>query len=122
MKLKKNNSKQKLRGAYYTPSQLAKQMIKLVISDNITNVLEPSCGDGIFIDSLKELNLLNKLEKITAIEIDEVETTKVKNNYFTDSNVCVHNEDFFDFYKYTYGNEKFDLILGNPPYSLSVSY
>ena len=53
MKLKENNSAQKLRGAYYTPLPLAEMMVKLFSSDeSIKTVLEPSCGDGVFIDAL----------------------------------------------------------------------
>ncbi len=58
MRLKKDSSKQKLRGAYYTPLQLANAMVSLVISDNIKSVLEPSCGDGVFLDSLESLDIL----------------------------------------------------------------
>ena len=46
MKLKKDNSGQKLRGAYYTPLQLANAMVRLFAHENIQTVLEPSCGDG----------------------------------------------------------------------------
>ena len=62
MRLKKDSSEQKLRGAYYTPLQLANAMVGLVASHNITNVLEPSCGDGVFIDSLSSMNMLKDIE------------------------------------------------------------
>ena len=55
MRLKKNSSEQKLRGAYYTPLQIADAMVGLFASQNISTVLEPSCGDGVFLDSLKNL-------------------------------------------------------------------
>ena len=79
MKLKKDCSEQKLRGAYYTPSQLAGAMVKLFASQNISTVLEPSCGDGVFLDSLKNQKLLDKVQKLTAVEIepDEAEKTVV---------------------------------------------
>ena len=47
MRLKKDNSEQKLRGAYYTPQKLANAMVRLFASENIDTVLEPSCGDGL---------------------------------------------------------------------------
>ena len=59
MRLKKDSSEQKLRGAYYTPLQLADAMVELFASQNISTVLEPSCGDGVFLDALQNLNLLN---------------------------------------------------------------
>lgn len=116
MRLKKDSSEQKLRGAYYTPLQLANAMVGLVASHNITNVLEPSCGDGVFIDSLSSMNMLKDIESVTAVEIEADEAKKVGNNYTNNTNVHVLNEDFFDFYQRVYGKQSFDLILGNPPY------
>lgn len=116
MRLKKDSSEQKLRGAYYTPLQLANAMVGLVASHNIANVLEPSCGDGVFIDSLSSMNMLKDIESVTAVEIETDESEKVKNNYTNNTNVHVLNEDFFDFYQRVYGKQSFDLILGNPPY------
>ena len=116
MRLKKDSSEQKLRGAYYTPLQLANAMVGLVASHNITNVLEPSCGDGVFIDSLSSMNMLKDIESVTAVEIEADEAEKVRNNYTNNTNVHVLNEDFFDFYQRVYGKQSFDLILGNPPY------
>ena len=116
MRLKKDSSEQKLRGAYYTPLQLANAMVNLVASQNITNVLEPSCGDGVFLDSLASLNLINDIPNITAVEIEPDEAAKVGNNYKDKVNVHVLNEDFLGFYQRVYGKETYDLILGNPPY------
>ena len=43
MKLKKDNTKEKLRGAYYTPLILAEKMIEFFVKDkNIRSILEPS--------------------------------------------------------------------------------
>lgn len=116
MRLKKDSSEQKLRGAYYTPLQLANAMVSLVASQNITSVLEPSCGDGVFLDSLASLNLINDIPNITSVEIEPDEAAKVGNNYKDYANVHVLNEDFLDFYQRVYGKETYDLILGNPPY------
>ena len=116
MRLKKDSSAQKLRGAYYTPLQLADAIVELFASQNISTILEPSCGDGVFLDALNSLNLLNKVDKLTAVEIepDEAEKTRVRYSGFDQIEVCT--EDFFDFYNRVLGKEQFDLILGNPPY------
>lgn len=116
MRLKKDSSEQKLRGAYYTPLRLAEEMVNIVMSENITSVLEPSCGDGVFIDSLKSLNMLTSANRITAVEIESAEAKKVSDNFKQYKNVKVCNEDFFDFYSKKYGRTSYDLILGNPPY------
>lgn len=118
MKLKKNSSEQKLRGAYYTPLPLADAMVALFApnSDSIKRVLEPSCGDGVFIDSLSSSSYFDEIESITAIEIETIEAEKVRTNYEKLDSVRVLNEDFFDFYERCYKKEQYDLILGNPPY------
>lgn len=116
MRLKKNSSEQKLRGAYYTPLQLADAMVGIFASQNIATVLEPSCGDGVFLDSLKNLKLLDKVRRVTAVEIEPDEAEKVRSRYLGFSQIEVCTEDFFDYYHRVLGKESFDLILGNPPY------
>lgn len=116
MRLKKDSTEQKLRGAYYTPLQLADAMVSLFASDDITTVLEPSCGDGVFIDSLANIGLLSKVHSVQAVEIEEAEAEKVKTRHEKHSNVDVFNEDFFAFYERIQGQKTYDLILGNPPY------
>lgn len=116
MKLKENSSVQKLRGAYYTPLPLAEMMVKLFSNDNfIKTVLEPSCGDGVFINALEDTKMVNQLNKITAIEIEQDETEKLKNSFKKLKKVKILNQDFFDYYEKN-NEKKFDLILGNPPY------
>lgn len=114
MKLKADSSEQKLRGAYYTPFDLADKIIKLFNFDTIKTILEPSCGDGVFIDALANNKHLEK--NITAIEIEKPELKKVKNRYNDSKALNLINDDFFSFYKKSKNKEFFDLILGNPPY------
>lgn len=117
MRLKKDSSEQKLRGAYYTPLQLSNAMVNLCASENIHTVLEPSCGDGVFLDSLRQLNLIEQIVTIDAVENEPDEAEKVQRNYRTYQNVHVLNEDFFEFYfRMVDAQTQYDLILGNPPY------
>lgn len=116
MKLKKDSSEQKLRGAYYTPLRLANAMVSLFAPENIQTVLEPSCGDGVFLDSLGSVGLIDEVAKIQAIEIEKDEADKVAKRYKERNNVNVICEDFFDFYQERYKTSRYDLILGNPPY------
>lgn len=117
MRLKKDSSEQKLRGAYYTPLQLANVMVNLCASDNIHTVLEPSCGDGVFLDSLRQLNLIEKIGTIDAVEIEPDEAEKVQRNYRNYQNVHILNEDFFEFYsRMVDAQTQYNFILGNPPY------
>lgn len=115
MKLKENSSAQKLRGAYYTPFPLAKMMVKLFANDkSIKTILEPSCGDGVFIDAIDDI-LMKQVDNITAIEIEQEETEKLRNRLDQFKKVEILNQDFFDYYEKE-NKKKFDLILGNPPY------
>lgn len=116
MRLKKDNSEQKLRGAYYTPRKLANAVVRLFASENIDTVLEPSCGNGVFLDSLNETSLLEKISTIDAVEIETSEAKKVFDKYKSIPRVNVINQDFFDFYKEVLDKKTYDLILGNPPY------
>ena len=116
MRLKKDSSEQKLRGAYYTPLQLAKTMVGLFASQNISTVLEPSCGDGVFIDALQDQNLLYKVKELVAVEIEKDESEKVRKKYSEFKQIEVYTKDFFEYYNQVLGKKQFDLILGNPPY------
>ena len=116
MRLKKDSSEQKLRGAYYTPLQLADAMVELFASQNISTVFEPSCGDGVFLDALQNLNLLNKVDKLTAVEIEPDEAEKARDRYSEFEQIEVCTEDFFDFYNRVLVKEHYNLIFVYPPY------
>ncbi len=88
-------------GQYFTPEIIADFMIRLANIDKSSNILEPSCGKGIFIKLLYEKGYKN----VTSYELD--------NNLISDSfTKNVKNESFVS----AKVNEKFDLIIGNPPY------
>jgi adenine-specific DNA-methyltransferase len=79
-------------GQVFTPQHIVSEMLQL--RKNQGSILEPSSGDGAFLQNLDS--------KAIGIEIDQ--TRKFDNR--------VLNMDFFD-----YGIEnKFDTIIGNPPY------
>lgn len=116
MKLKENSSIRKLRGAYYTPLPLAEKMVDFFKCDkSIRTILEPSCGDGVFIDALLSVCGLDENQSVTAVEIATVETEKLSKRYEEKDNIKIINDDFFSFYKLCEG-KTYDLIVGNPPY------
>lgn len=115
MKLKEISTEQKLKGAYYTPNALAGAIVDLFCDGSYKEILEPSCGDGIFLDKLSENGLLAKAKRVVAVELDDAPASTVKNRYSGHQNVTVLNEDFFDFYKRN-DFSQYDLIIGNPPY------
>jgi len=111
MKLINEATKEKLRGGFYTPEPIVNFILKWSVNGNNNySILEPSCGNGIFLKQIEE----NKFEydKITAIEIEPEEAKKVKQIKL--KNMKVLNVDFFSFCNKTI--ERFDLVIGNPPY------
>lgn len=77
MNFKENESAQKLRGGYYTPGDLADFIAKWTCRHDTREVLEPSCGDGQFLDSLAKAGLTTQ-GAITAFELDSAEAEKAK--------------------------------------------
>ena len=112
MELIKEASKEKLRGGFYTPEPIASFILKWAFNGNNkqSDILEPSCGDGVFLKGIKEGGF--KYNSVTAIELDEVEAEKSKM-------IALHKADIIntDFHDYCINTQKrFDLIIGNPPY------
>lgn len=95
-------------GIYFTPPNTVKRNIELLqpYLDNITTVLEPSCGSGEYITQLKTNNNL----EITGVEMNEKIFESIHS--LEDTNLRLINSDFLgmDF------SESYDLIIGNPPY------
>jgi len=117
MQLKEHSSNRKLRGAYYTPNALAKEIVSLLDFTDTLSILEPGCGDGVFIDALlSERSRLPRNASVTAVEIDDEEAKKVSRKNTPALSVNVLNEDFLEFYNREYEKSLFDLIIGNPPY------
>ncbi|WP_188455456.1 class I SAM-dependent methyltransferase [Virgibacillus oceani] len=113
MKLKDNATPEKIRGAYYTPSDLAQFLVEWGFNKNVETVLEPSCGDGVFLESLKGLD---KNFSCIGVELFESEAEKAKQAVVNDERFKVINNDFYDEYEKHLTQAGFDLIVGNPPY------
>ena len=66
MRLIENATSEKLRGGFYTPKSISSFILKWAINGATGfDILEPSCGDGIFLEQLKENK--HKYNTITAI-------------------------------------------------------
>ena len=115
MKLLEKNTAQKLRGGYYTPIEMTDFITEWAFSDNKKKtVLEPSCGDGAFLESLQ--HHIKHIKKCTAVELIEDEAEKARQKTSTYPNIDIINNDFFDEFENELKHNKYDLILGNPPY------
>jgi adenine-specific DNA-methyltransferase len=111
MKLITEATSEKLRGGFYTPEPIAQFILRWGINgSNDLDILEPSCGDGVFLEQLKKLR--SEYKSITAIEFDEVEAQKASRIELENKQII--NDDFHAYCNNT--SRRFDLIVGNPPY------
>lgn len=111
MKLISETTQEKLRGGFYTPNSIASFILKWGFNGNTHDaVLEPSCGDGVFLEEIGKNGY--QYENVTAVEIDSIEADKAKLVSLPRSKIVV--SDFHEFC--LQNNLKFDLVIGNPPY------
>ena len=115
------------RGAYYTPKAISDFIVDWGLrgSNNPSNILEPSCGDGAFLRSLSEsLDATeNNVKKILAIELNRDEAKKARKvvKPFKKIHQITSNIVTSEYFTYMSASSKrskrkFDLIIGNPPY------
>lgn len=87
-------------GQYFTPDIVADFMVDLATVNHDAEILEPCCGEGVFLRNLSEKGFKN----VTAYEIDD----SLSNLFYGKVNFRSFVSEKFD--------KKFDLIIGNPPY------
>lgn len=102
-------SSEKLRGAYYTPTSIARFLLEWgLMGRTRQSVLEPSCGDGVFLKEL--LGFKAHYERAIGVELDETEACKAM-SVGGGTVLCQ------DFHRYCLScTERFDFIVGNPPF------
>jgi adenine-specific DNA methylase len=119
MNFMENESAQKLRGGYYTPVDLASFMAQWVKEIAPSSILEPSCGDGAFFEAFENVQGFAKAN-VLGFELDEIEAAKARSRA-SDAGLKkanVRSQDFLQFAvdEMTGGNQKFDAVVGNPPF------
>lgn len=87
-------------GQYFTPKHVADFMVGLTQTSKSGIVLEPSCGEGVFLESLKE----SGFTKVTGYEVDKTLKSKTSLKIIRES--FLKNNDV----------GPVDMIIGNPPY------
>lgn len=111
MKLITAASPEKLRGGFYTPEPLAEFILRWGVNGSSDfDILEPSCGDGVFLEQIQKHGL--EYNSITAIELDRIEAEKADRIDLINKQVI--NSDFHAYCNNTH--KRFDLVVGNPPY------
>lgn len=106
------NLEDKLSGSYYTPIQIAQFMKKYLAGEQkkYSKVLEPSVGDGRFVDVFEKEECI---QKMVAVELVEDKVSQLESKGYSD-HIEIVADDFLNFSEKT--NEKYQLIIGNPPY------
>lgn len=117
MNFKINETAQKLRGGYYTPYDLAHYLSKWVAEIKPNTVLEPSCGDGVFLEALSAT--LPSHASITGVELNRAEAKLAieRSSTLRNRNISVVCADFLEWHL-SQGHKKsqYDAIVGNPPF------
>jgi len=143
--MKKKDPLQKLRGSYSTPWKIAEFLTVWAIISPNDRVLEPSCGEGVFLEAAyhRLRNLGTEVSgipmRVIGVEIEKIDCDKAEKTLkstlsgFMKENVKktgsgqltltqiespspnILNTDFFEFYKEN-SQAKFDVVIGNPPF------
>lgn len=94
---------------YATPIDVVENMLSFINLDGVEKILEPSAGNGNILKAIA--NKTNA--EITSLEIREEEYSSLKEL----SDIVIID----DFINYEF-DDKYDLIIGNPPYSNAIDF
>lgn len=89
-----------------TPIPIAELMVKLITKNNSAAILDTGCGKGVFLDTLKKAGFTN----IEGIELNRELARYCQSKH---SAIKIFNKDFLTWKP----SKKYDVIIGNPPYS-----
>lgn len=113
----------KLRGGYYTPSPIAEFICSWAIQNDNDLVLEPSCGDGNFIEAAIERfnelgingdDLYGRIKGVELIPEEAQKAVRRAANFGLNGDTIINN-DFFSFISNQEGIT-YNSIIGNPPF------
>lgn len=104
-------------GQFFTPRELSEQITKLTMKyfnlDRKIKFLEPSIGTGSFYQAFKSVVDPEFIDTAVGIEKDFGLYSFLK-DLFIEDNLEILNQDFLNTSEF---NEKFNLLIGNPPYT-----
>jgi adenine-specific DNA-methyltransferase len=105
----------KARGAFYTPHELTRFLANWAVRASGDRVLEPSCGDGAFVDAIVErfqqLGVVQPGDRLLGVEREPAEADRARS---LAPGADIRSLDFFDLEPAT--TAKVDVAIGNPPY------
>ena len=110
---------QKLRGGYYTPLDLAAFISRWVRDLEPQRVLEPSCGDGVFLQAMADVGGFDDTDIVGfELDTDEARKSHQRAQQLGLANTDIRAEDFLSWAidNMVEGGERFDAVVGNPPF------
>jgi adenine-specific DNA-methyltransferase len=113
-----NETAQKLRGGFYTDPDIASFLARWVLEKKPKSVLEPSCGDGAFLEAITNQKC-SSLRKLFACELDCEESAKARERVSSTNKLSVeiHDGDFLRWFLIRSQQAgRFDAVAGNPPF------
>ncbi len=117
MQFAADQTPQKLRGGYYTPPAMADFLLGWGLGCAPARVLEPSCGDGAFLEALARL-APSPAPAVTAVELDAGEAHKAERALARHRALGGEGAVLqADYLRHALDDDgRFDLVLGNPPF------
>lgn len=128
-----NLDKKKKNGQFYTPKHIVEYIIQYLSIDKSMKIIDPACGTGSFlIPIIRKIDQGEKIDSVYGIDIDnealEVLLSllylmgyNIKTENFINGNTIVSNQNLtkqaLDLKKIM-PREGFDLVVGNPPFSI----
>ena len=121
MNQRADETEQKLRGGYYTPLPIAQYLVDWAMHKSPERVLEPSCGDGIFLQAIADVGRRDqKMVTLDAVEYNDSEADKAmaRARRFDQKSLDtrIYQADFFYWIMNGASHRRWGAIVGNPPY------
>jgi adenine-specific DNA methylase len=111
-------SAQKLRGGFYTDPDIADFLTRWALEKKPARVLEPSCGDGAFLEAVVRVQPATD-RRLFACELDSEEAAKARTRMAKAKNSAleIHVGDFLRWFLFRSElDEPFGAVVGNPPF------
>jgi adenine-specific DNA-methyltransferase len=103
-------ARRKARGAFFTPQPVARFVANWAVTSPTDSILEPSCGEAVF---LHEVGNGGHLGRLVGVELHEASARESERSLRAEGiRAIIHSGDFFDHEP----DGSYDAVIGNPPY------